>query len=975
MVINLDSSWSAAFDPDNSGRAAGWWQGPRAEARPMRVPWPLQAEFPGQHGVAWYWREVEAPLNPRPDGRWLLRFWAVDYLAEVWVNDHLIGSHEGGETPFVLDATHVWRPGASNRVAVRVVNPVNEPIDGLVLGQTPHRNKTVPHRTGGSYNYGGMLESVELLLVPPVWVEDLYARPQVEASVIQVQVSLRNASAETAGGVLAVTVAPAAGGEALHETRQSAQLMPGLTCLTEQVQIHGMRLWDLDDPYLYRVTARWEAAPPGSSDERSVRCGCRDFRVKDGYFRLNGRRLLVRSTHTGNHSPGGQVVAPPSAPDLLRRDLLYAKSCGYNMVRFIAGVGHPYQLDLCDEIGLMVYEESLAGWCLEDSAEMGRRFDFSTREMVQRDRNHPSVVIWGLLNETGDGPVFRHAVASLPLVRALDDARLVLLGSGRWDGQWHLGSVSNPGSSTWEHVWGAEAPAAPPCRDEGPAIPAYKPGGGDVQMYPSVPHSREVEDHLRTVGRGTRPVFVSEYGIGSLMNAVREVRCYEQSGLPPDLEDATLMRHMADSLTQDWQRWDFDQVYADVEDMLRDSQRLHARQRLLGFDLLRANPQICGYNLTGMLDHGMTGEGVWTFWREWKPGAFEALSDGWAPLRWCLFSRPLHQYVGRPLAIEAVLANEDVLAPGDYPCRYRLIGPAGVAWERRHWLHLPTAGAGGEPPLAVEAVRADVTIDGPPGSYQFAAVMERGGAPAGGRLNLRLSPPLARVKVGASVLTWGLAPPVVAWLAAHGIVSQPLAAAAATGREVILIGGAEEHRDDLEGWRGLMTRVAQGACAIFLEPGAFTRGADPVGWLPLTPKGQCNEVWDWLYHKECVAKRHPVFAELPSGGILDWDVYGPVIAKRQFSGQAVPDEVVAAAFALGYPCAGGYYSGIVLGAYRFLGGHFVLNTLRLLEHLDQHPAADRLLVNLLAWGAQRARRPAVRPRRDLLRHLAAVGLA
>ncbi len=89
-----------------------------------------------------------------------------------------------------------------------------------------------------------------------------------------------------------------------------------------------------------------------------------------------------------------------------------------------------------------------------------------------------------------------------------------------------------------------------------------------------------------------------------------------------------------------------DGVYAFPEDMLRDSQRLHARQRLLGFDPIRSNPHICGYNLTGMLDHGMTGEGLWTFWREWKPGIVDALSDGWAPLRWCLFAEPVARLCG-----------------------------------------------------------------------------------------------------------------------------------------------------------------------------------------------------------------------------------------------------------------------------------------------------------------------------------------
>ena len=74
------------------------------------------------------------------------------------------------------------------------------------------------------------------------------------------------------------------------------------------------------------------------------------------------------------------------------------------MIRFIAGVAQRYQLDLCDEIGLLVYEESFAGWCLGDSPQMAERFDDSTLGMVRRDRNHPSIVIWGLLNETGDGP-------------------------------------------------------------------------------------------------------------------------------------------------------------------------------------------------------------------------------------------------------------------------------------------------------------------------------------------------------------------------------------------------------------------------------------------------------------------------------------------------------------------------------------------------------------------------------------------
>lgn len=61
--------------------------------------------FPGYHGVAWYWRDFAAPANPHQDGRYWLRFWAVDYKADVWLNGVPVGGHEGGETPFAPTPT------------------------------------------------------------------------------------------------------------------------------------------------------------------------------------------------------------------------------------------------------------------------------------------------------------------------------------------------------------------------------------------------------------------------------------------------------------------------------------------------------------------------------------------------------------------------------------------------------------------------------------------------------------------------------------------------------------------------------------------------------------------------------------------------------------------------------------------------------------------------------------------------------
>ena len=113
----------------------------------------------------------------------------------------------------------------------------------------------------------------------------------------------------------------------------------------------------------------------------------------------------MKCSHTSTHYPIG--LHWPHDPDIARRDLLLAKAMGFNSIRFFCSVPTRYQLDLCDELGLMIYEESYAGWLLAPSPKMVERFDREISEMIVRDRNHPCVVMWGLLNETSDGEVFR----------------------------------------------------------------------------------------------------------------------------------------------------------------------------------------------------------------------------------------------------------------------------------------------------------------------------------------------------------------------------------------------------------------------------------------------------------------------------------------------------------------------------------------------------------------------------------------
>lgn len=165
---------------------------------------------------------------------------------------------------------------------------------------------------------------------------------------------------------------------------------------------------------------------------------------------------------------------------------------------------------------------------------------------------------------------------------------------------------------------------------------------------------------------------------------------------------------------------------------------------------------------------------------------------------------------------------------------------------------------------------------------------------------------------------------------------------------MILVGTPAETKRAAAAWSALAGRMARGSTVVFLSPLAFKHGEDSAHWLPLAKKGRCYEFSDWLYHKECVAKAHPVFEGLQCRGIMDWDYYDQVIPHYLFDGQDTPDEVAAAAFAVGYSCPGGYASGVLVGSYAFGAGRFILNTLRILENLDLHPAADRLLLNLIS---------------------------
>jgi len=1119
FVVSLDSKsgWLIAADPANRGREERWWSGPVTEAVPTRVPWMMQGALPGYHGVAWYWRDVVIPRNPHHDGRYLLRFWMVDYVCEVWVNETSVGTHEDGEEMFVLDATDAVRPGSSNIISLRVLNPTHERIDDIILAETPHRNKVSPESAGASYNFGGIVDSVELLLTPALRVEYLFVRTEAHTGIVRVQATVRNGGTEECRARVALSLAPATTGETFAATTLDRHFAPGATTVEASLIVKQPRRWELNDPYLYRLSVRAQAEGSLSFDEQSTRFGFREFQFERGAFRLNGRRIYLRSSHTGADSPIGICV--PYDPDWLRRDLLNVKAMGFNMIRFISGIGRRIQLELADEIGLMVYEECFAGWCLGDSPKMGERFDRSLSAMIRRDRNHPSVVIWGLLNETGDGPVFRHAADALPVVHALDDTRVVILGSGRFDAPgvqqngleywmrehgmldlfgsqayvirnpkpyaicyvtlWASGGLAfRPGTDgdyaviRWRcpesgvhavsanfqgisvdatvdvHVlhngaplfrshinlcgcgnecsysdtvkltagdtidfvvgWGdgnawpddtgiratIHSPSGAnhdPAKDFSPkanpngqwSYGFLRPGeapdastfqlftaggvmdldviGGicnpgskdwedlvaDTHYYLRNPHTRLLVSRLRTFGGNDKPVFFSEYGVGSANDLVRLIRHFEQRG-KAGISEAMFYRSLFDQFMADWERWRMNEAFASPEDYFRQCVAKMAARRREGINALRSNPWIIGYSLTGTNDQGLTGEGLTTAFRELKPGTMDALFESLAPLRLCLFTEPVSVYRGATVRLEAILANEDVLSLGTYPVRIQLLGPNNTTMlDRVVTISVPAVLDDSESPFALPVFNQDVVVDGEPGRYRFLAALQKGGAATGGEAEFFVTDPCDMPKVTPSVSLWGEDAYLERWLGDRGIKVATYIPGDHRVRQVILV-SYQPPAGSGSAWQDLVRCIADGSVAIFLSTDVFGRG-DALDLSPVSLNGklafQIEYRFPNVYLKDEWAKRHPIFDGLQSGGLMDYGFYREIIPDGMLAGLDTPLEAVAGSIRT----SAGYVSGLLTSVHALGYGKLILNTLRIRENLGVDPVAERLLRNMLNY--------------------------
>ena len=319
----------------------------------------------------------------------VLVFDGVMASPEVYVNGTAVGSWTYGYNSFWLDVTEAVKPGALNVLAVHA-------------DTRKHNSRWYP---GAGIYRKVALQTVDAVHVP-VWGVSV-TTPEVDESKARVRVvtSLTNNSAQAQSVGLATEVVDAAGRVvALQESRASLAAQGGVD-LTQDLTVASPQRWDVAHPYLYTVRTRVSKGG-AACDQVETPFGVRTFQwtVDDG-FHLNGRRVQLNGVDL-HHDQGALGAA--LYPRAIERQIQIMRDMGVNAIRTSHNPPAPELLDLCDRLGLVVFDEafdkwdSTAGYRASTAEFVYKHAEKEVRNFILRDRNHPSVVIWSIGNEIGD---------------------------------------------------------------------------------------------------------------------------------------------------------------------------------------------------------------------------------------------------------------------------------------------------------------------------------------------------------------------------------------------------------------------------------------------------------------------------------------------------------------------------------------------------------------------------------------------
>lgn len=370
-------------------------------------------ENPQWQGLCWYRKTFDLPKDAA-DKNIILRFDGAMNVAEIWVNGQSAGRFMGGYLPYVMDITTLAKPGAKNVVAVRLDNR-----DNPITGPKPLADLDF-NLYGGLYRHAQLIIKDKLHITEPILADKVGSGgvfvtfPEVsrDAATIKVQTHVKNTDTNSRAFRLKSTLLDASGKAVASLETTPGPLSAGADQeFVQQIRIAKPNLWSPNSPYLYRVRTEL-VADRKVIDAEETRIGIRHIEITKDGFRINGEKMFLRGANRHQEYP---YVGNALSDAAQYRDALKIKEAGFDYVRLSHYPQSPAFMDACDELGLVVMN-CLMGWQYfgKDPAFAELKYKES-RQLIRRDRNHPSVILWEVsLNESDMPKEFiakTHAIA------------------------------------------------------------------------------------------------------------------------------------------------------------------------------------------------------------------------------------------------------------------------------------------------------------------------------------------------------------------------------------------------------------------------------------------------------------------------------------------------------------------------------------------------------------------------------------
>jgi hypothetical protein len=576
QTIQLDGEWRFVRDPQLERSAADL---PDGEL--ITVPGCWEAQIPDPFGIVhgWYWRDIELPPWWDRDGEVVLRFQAVMYRCAAWLDGRPIGGHEGGYVPFELPLDH-HRAGTPQRLVLQVTNPLNaiEEYPALSEGRLTAAEARVPELPIREIPHGkqtwyasqsGPWRSVSVELRPRQRLD----RVRAKADWASGRVEARAWTTGVTDGRIEFAVLDPSGTEVARAST------PAAARATVEMQTPDPLPWHPETPYLYRLVAKlWVSSR--LADESETRFGFREIRTQDGRILFNGRPILLRGAL--DQDLYADTISTPPSRQLLDAQIALAREMGLNLLRCHIKSPDPGYLEAADEAGMLLWCE-LPNWLTWTRASAARA-ETLMAELVDAVADHPSVVIWTIVNEDW-GTDLRHSARHrswlrdmVDRLRLMDPMRLVVDNS----------ACPAPGGPNFHldtdladfHRYAAMPDAAPRWREQMEEL-----AGRPAWLW---------SPHGDAVRRGDEPLVISEFGTWALPHpGALAGRWWNDTGdgvaRPAGIDE----RFAAQGL---------DRIWRDVGELSAGTRRLQIEALRYQVGEIRRHPSVAGLVVTEFTD-------------------------------------------------------------------------------------------------------------------------------------------------------------------------------------------------------------------------------------------------------------------------------------------------------------------------------------------------------------------------------------